>query len=87
MPRGNASSRAPHNAHLLIEVLKSLRPLGVVEFRLHPTFWDWIVNRETVLSAGRQLRQRVNASAKVRGVVDIAILNDIVGVLQRRDVK
>src|SRR5438128_10200058 len=61
------------DADLLIEVLERPRPLRVVEIRVHPAVRDRIMNRETMLPAGRQLRQRVDAPAEMRRVVDVAV--------------
>src|SRR6266496_4300639 len=65
-----------HDADLLIDVLERPRPFGVVKIRIHPALRDRIVDRETMLPAGRQLRQRVNAPAEMRRVVDVAVLDD-----------
>jgi hypothetical protein len=45
------------------------------------------MDREAELPAGRQLRQRVDPPAEVGGVVDVAVLDDVVGMLKRCDVE
>src|SRR5262245_27423785 len=76
-----------HDADLLIEVLECPRPFRVVKIWIHPAVRNRIVDCETMLAAGRQLRQRMDTPAEMRGVVDVAVLDHVVGMLQRRDVE
>src|SRR5260370_42633298 len=64
------------DANLLIKVFKSPRPFGVVKIRVHPAVRDRIMDRETILPAGRQFCQRVDAPAERRRVVNVAVLDD-----------
>src|SRR6185295_4950810 len=75
------------DADLLIEVLECPRPFRVVKIRIHPAVRNRIMDCETMLAAGRQLRQRMDATAEVRRVVDVAVLDHVIGMLQRRDVE
>src|SRR4029077_15322253 len=70
-----------------IQVLECPRPFRVVKIRIHPALRNRIMDCETMLAAGWQVCQTVDAPAEVRGVVDVAVLDHIVGMLQRRDVE
>src|SRR5262245_30196386 len=70
----------PDDTDVLVEVFEGPWPAGVVESRRHPAVGDRVVNGKAKLSARGQLGQGVSATSQVRRVVNVAVLDDVVGV-------